>query len=163
MVITDNFGKYLTELLRAPSQVNGDITLKDTSGVDRTVRVWGFANSGAVYNFSSTVSHAQVGKGETPPTKQDFDIDNPFTNGGAEDNEVVTTIAVRDIPTGKITIGSLFSPTAGVGEVHEAVKTQNWRATDSISYEFLFFRTVLAVPVSFIIGESINLETIIQL
>jgi len=162
LVITDNFGKYLTELLRAPSQIDGDITLKDTSGVDRTVRVWGVSSSGAVYNFSSTVSHAQVGKGETVPTKQDFKLENPFTTGGAEDNEVVTTIAVRDTPTGKITIASLFSPTQA-GEIHEAVKTQNWRATDSISYEFLMFRNVLAVPVSFIIGESINLETIIQL
>lgn len=161
MTITDNFGLFLTALLKAPDQNDKEIILVDTSGANRTVRIFG-GNNSSLYNFTDTISHAQVGKGETVPTKQDFKLENPFTTGGAEDNQVVTTIAVQVEATGTITIGSLFSPTQA-GTVHEAVKTQNWRATDTIFYEFLIFRNVLAVPVSFIIGESISLDTIIQL
>jgi len=162
MVITDNFGKFITALLRAPSQLDLDIILVDTSGVNRTVRIFGAEVDTGVFNRSTIISHAQVGKGETVPTRQDFKLENPFTTGGAEDNEVVTLPYVQVEATGTVTIGSLFSPTQA-GDVKEAVKTQSWRATDSIFYEFLMFRNLVIPQVGFIVGQSISLDTIIQL
>jgi len=154
MVFTDNMGIFLAGLFRQPTTVS-----KNISGMTSIV---GGAISGNVYKGetdgaslnSISNNRIQIGKGLTPPTRQDQTIENPFTNGGIEDSPVISNSTYGYISAlGKSSKGTVISPTFGSGIVTEVVKFGNLNGQDII-----WSRDLLGTPASFIAGQTINVE-----
>jgi len=94
MVLTNNVLCFLAGVCQPPSQLEhfSPLGMKDINGVVFRMRMYGFASNNNM-NFSATFQSAQIGKGDTLENNNDFKIENPFTNGGVEDNQVLSIIA----------------------------------------------------------------------
>jgi len=155
----DNLGKVIAGFFRSPTTANQDVSLIDINGTPRTIRVYGAVN--VVFTDSgqgSGLHQGQVGEGVTIPTRQDTDIEQPFTNGGIEDNPVGSISGGYSSLEGKLTMPTLISPTTGSGTITEAVRIQRWIATDGLPYDFLIFRDLISPVSVFIAGQAINME-----
>lgn len=159
MTTLDNFGIFLAGHFRAISGSTKTVTLKLLTGADTTLRIYGTSeqdcwtdtNEGTVSDF------AQVGKGTTPATRQDFNIEVPFV-GGAEGSRQSSIPAGYNSGLGKITISTVITPTLGSGSVTEVVKIQGMiRLATTATDFFAFFRDNVS-PVNFISAEAINVS-----
>jgi len=154
MVFTDNMGIFLAGLFRQP--INGT---KNISGMTSTT---GAPISGNIYKTETdglslnrlTNNRIQVGKGTSIPTRQDLTIENPFTNGGLEDNPVLSITNYGYIQgSGLATKATVISPTFGSGIITEVVKFSDLAGNDII-----WARDLLGTPASFIAGQAINVS-----
>jgi len=156
--VNDNFGFLFSTFFRPVSQLDESRTgFKDTSGVSRTLKLISIRTDPLAYNAGLTVSKVQVGKGTSPPTRQDQTIESPFTNGGAEDNPQPTLAYGLQSALGKIVIATLISPTFGSGFITEVAYFMTWRDNTGVDRDFLLFRNVIT-GVNFISGQGINVE-----
>ena len=158
MVILDNFGLLLAGFFRAPSTavltVGG---IKDTSGVSFSLRPYDTIDSDRRFNKIGADRKAQVGKGTTPVTRQDFVIESPFTNGGVEDNPQNSNASGYVSGLGKIEAGTLIASTTGAGTITEVVKQIVLEDSFSTIRTMIIMRDIIS-PASFIASESINVN-----
>lgn len=160
MTINDNFGKLLARLIRSPSTGadSNFIAFFDTGNIIRGLGIYALAGN-FVFNFTSQgagLSKTRVGDGTTPPTRQDFTIDNGFPDSpeSALQSSVTPTF---NSGLGKITQATLISPTGGSGTVKEVIKTARWARAIGGGGDFLISRNIVPDK-SFVIAESINLD-----
>jgi len=156
-MINDNFGEMIAGIFRPVSnatKVQAGFT--STTGLSKSLQIYGNQNAPNLNFTENGLSEAQVGKGVTPPTRQDENIEDPFTNGGVEDNPVTTNVGGYNNALGLVSIATQIQPTAGSGSVTEAVKTQQWRTADGDIVKFLIFRNVSSAH-NFVLGESIDI------
>ncbi len=159
MVTLDNFGIFLAGHFKAVSNVATLVTLKDIAGLDRVIRIYGSSSQDVWCDSDEgTVSDfAQVGKGTTPATRQDVNIEDPFPDA-PENSRRSSIVAGYNSGLGKITISTVITPTGGSGSVTEIVKIQGMiGANNTITGFHTFFRDNIS-PVGFIIGETINVS-----
>ncbi len=157
MVLTDNFGIMLAGLFTTPLDAPSTITgLKDITGSIETIQVKGVFTSNANFN-QVMLNQIQVGKGDTPPNSSNFEIESPFTNGGAEDNRNNIGNGGLDKPLGKILYGAQINPTAGSGSIREVCYFLRMRNSSSVDKTFLMIRNVIPL-VGFIAGQAINID-----
>lgn len=155
MVTNDNLGKLIAGIFRSPSTGLTTINLINTGGVSRGIRVYGNDNN-IVFNLNKSGA-VQIGKGTTPPTRQDFNLENAFPNSPESVLKGVTLPHGYVSGLGKITIATLISPTGGAGSITETALTQFWQNTGSNNERYLLFRDIIS-PVGFIIGQAINID-----
>jgi len=162
MVFTDNFGRMLTGIFTPPSTTPNTITgLKDITGSTETIQSRGLPTDAD--NFNQAITNLiQVGKGSTPATAQDFEIENPFTNGGAEDNKNNVNNGGVDKPNGTITYGAQINPTAGAGAITEVCYFMTMNNSSGVAKTFLMWRNIITPQVNFIAGQAINIDSEIQ-
>lgn len=159
-MFNDNVGVLLALLVRTPTsgKLLSQSGLVRADGTPDNVNVFGF-QSDQLYNDGGETninSKAQVGKGTTPATRQDRDIEVPFTNGGAEDNKILVQPANYNSGLAKTEIPTLITPTTGAGAITEEVLMAHLEA-QGLDFDFCFSRNVINPPVNFIVGESINI------
>jgi len=131
---------------------------KSTTGIVSNWKTYGGNGDGDKFNVVNVADSTQVGKGNSPPTREDFNIEVPFTNGGIEDNPVNSGTYGYDGITGKISIPTLISPTFGSGSITEVCHFCNAKQSPSGAVLlFLYIHDIIA-PVNFINGESLNVD-----
>jgi len=157
MVFTDNWGKLMTSIFQVPSTGSPVFTMEDLVGTTRNYQTYKDRDFDDHWNQDASLSFAQVGKGNTPATRQDVNIETPFTNGGAEDNLKITSLFGYNSALGKITIATSISPTAGSGSITEVVKINRVQQTNASPIDNLWIRNIVN-PVAFISGKTINVE-----
>lgn len=163
MTTNDNLGNLLAQLIRAPTSVTTDTPaiFRNTVGALISFRIVG-SNNTTLFNDDVTVptvteTRVQIGKGTTPPTRQDFNLENAFPNSPESVLKGVTLPHGYVSGLGKITIATLISPTGGAGSITETALTQFWQNTGSNNERYLLFRDIIS-PVGFIIGQAINID-----
>lgn len=155
MVTNDNFGKLIAGIFRPPSTSITTITLKNTGGVDRDVRVYG-TDANIIWNLTKS-AQVQIGKGTSTATRQNADIEIPFTSSPENVGKAVTQPQAYNSALGKITIATLISPTGGSGTITETAFTQAWQDQGSNSERYLIFRDLISGS-SFLAGQAININ-----
>lgn len=157
MVFMDNWGKLMANIFIVPTTSGATFLLKDLNNNTQTCVTYKDRDFDDHWNQLASQSFAQVGKGTAPVTRQDFKIEVPFTNGGAEDNLKITSLFGYNSALGKITISTSISPTAGSGTITEVVKVNSIQNLTAGLFQFLVTRDLVS-PVNFISGKSINIE-----
>ena len=154
MVLSDNLGKILAGHFRSPisnSAIN--VTLKDTGGVDRVTSIY-ITNSSIRWNNGGMF--VRIGKGTTPATAQDIELENPFSNP-PESNRVGTFSSSYIVGSGQIQQASLFSNMGASDSITEVVQQIDIRDTGNIVREIQLSRIIINPPVAFLLGQAVNL------
>jgi len=129
--------------------------MHDINNVPFTVNTYSGNNSLAI-QVSAVLSEAQIGKGTTTPTRQDFNIENPFTNGGAEDNRKTSLTAQYLNSNEKIEMSTTIVP-LGSGDITEVCKFVVINADNGADRTIMISRDLVNPPVGFINGDIINI------
>jgi len=158
MVFTDN---VLALLAGACAPIDNLVhstvlnSMHDINNVAFTVNPYNGNNADAM-QVSAVLSEAQVGKGTSTPTRQDFNIENPFTNGGEEDNRKQSLTAVYVNATEKIEMSTTIVP-LGSGDITEVCKFVVINQNNGSDRTIMISRDLVNPPVGFINGEIINI------
>jgi len=157
---SDNFGIFLATLITpfTTGSFTKDVLLIDQQGASQNMRIWGL-NSANNFNKLGSFGQTQIGKGLSPATRQDIVIENPFTNGGVEDNLVPSSIFGYNSGLGKITVATMITPTAGSGSITEVTHICVWQATTGLQKAILLTRDTLS-PIAFLTGQTVDVEHI---
>jgi len=158
MVFTDNFGFMVSGLFTKSDSLDQFRTLKDITGSSEIIKVKGLTTDATVFNSGGMANFIQIGKGFTAPNAQDFEIENPFTNGGVEDNPIVAPNGGFVINVNKILYAVQINPTAGSGGIREVCYFLDMRNSVGVVKTFLMWRDVIPV-VNFNAGQSITVES----
>jgi len=131
-LLNDNFGKILAQMYRNVSTTAQElITLQTTTQTNPNFSPYWFANvnfgrddwRGMLVQTHGGISvNLQVGKGVSQATRQDFDLETPFTNGGAEDSAFGIQVPIYDLVNFRCNFTNSII-TGGAGSVTETV----WR------------------------------------
>jgi len=144
----DNFGiAFAGLLIPVATQRTSSVEIINSSGNPVNITIYGFG-SGAL---STSGGKIQIGKGTTPPTRQDFKIEVPFTNGGIEDSGFNNQAGGYNSVLGEITVAGVLSPVLGSGIIKEVTKTNGW------SGDVLIFHDLIN-DVSFIAGQQVDVS-----
>lgn len=157
MTFLDNIGIVLAGIFRAPSQ--GVTTVFGLKAIDAsifTTTTYNTSNFTSLFNITE-LKVAQVGKGTSPVTRQDFDIENVFPDS-PESSRVGSLNDAYNSGLGKITMATLISPTGGAGSITEVCKFVIFRAPINPQDRICCILRDVISPVGFIIGESINID-----
>ena len=160
MTATDNLGLLIAGLFRAVTTGTKSSTGKpftDTLGVTHDMQFYG-TNNQNVFAESGGGDTVQVGQGLTPATRQDIEIEQPFTNGGVEDNKIGSGAGGYNAGLAKVQIPTQISPTAGSGTITEICRFMNLRdSTLGTTQTYLFFRDLVPAT-GFIAGKTIDVS-----
>ncbi len=159
MVMTNNVLCFLAGACHPISTTLTRFTplgMKDINGNVFRMRVYGLASSSNL-NVSAVNNTAQIGKGTTPPNNLDFQIENPFTNGGGaeEDSPKVSTPASYNDTTDLIEMQTAIVA-GGSGDITEVCKFVTFNDEFGTDRICLVLRDIIS-PVGFIAGETINI------
>ena len=157
MVILDNLGIMLAGVFRNPTSANSPFIagFKTIAGASFSIRLYDTQDDPERYNRISPLNQAQVGSGNTPATRQDINIENPFPNA-PESSRINSNAFGYTSGLGKITTGTLISNTGGSGTITEVVKYM--QVTDNIATRIIAIMRDVISPVGFIASESINID-----
>ncbi len=157
MVVLDNLGFLLSFFFRAPSGSNAiRVGIKRLGGSALDVRPYSANTDTGLFNDEGIVRRAQVGKGTTPATRQDNNIENAFPDS-PESGQVSSLNGGYNSGLGKISQSTLISNLGGAGSVTEVIKV--FKIVDVFTQngvDCAIFRDVIS-PVGFIVGESLNI------
>lgn len=162
MTFNDNFGILIASLFRPVS--TSDLSIGgfvDVNGVSKTLKIYGTEDSNTNFNDTQAgvkTAFVQIGKGTAIPTRQDEDIESPFTNSPEDVPDSVTQPFGYNSGLGKITTASLISNTGGAGSISEAILLQTMNDNAGVNVQFLFIRDLVSPVAGFIAGQSINTE-----
>ena len=156
MVFTDNLGLILAGIFRTQTtNVKSVGGITDITGATFSFRIYG-ANTDNAFGWILSNNTVKIGKGTSTPTRQDEDIENPFTTA-PESGTFANLGHGYNSGLGKITIPATLASTGGTGGISEYVKRQTVRDTGAGTHTIIFLRNTFT-PVNFIIGESVNTE-----
>ena len=161
-MLTDNAGLIIAGMIRIPANNEfgfGGFILR--TGTIVSLRTYAFNNSLNPFNLISG-GGAQVGKGTTPATRQDFDIEDPFIT--APESLVFATSPNGYVPaSGIIQFPALLASTGAGGIITEVCRYVNWRSdTTQEKGTFMVAHDIIS-PSTFIIGQQIFVEHEIQI
>jgi len=158
-LIMDNFGLLLSVIHRPVLVGLKNFNMTDTGGVLRTFR--GFGSNPNSHN-NAGARFIGIGKGTTPPTRQDISTEIPFTNGGQEDNVVIYSNGGLNSPLGQVKF-SIVLTTTGSGVISESTNFYNGRDTAGVGRTVLWARDLISPTSSFIGGQQVFVEYTWQL
>ena len=159
-IIVDNFGKWWAGMAGAN---NATVVFQITSGANVN-----FKSRGTVfnpYNFSlgePCGGSIQVGNGVTPVTRQDFNIESPFVSA-PESVALTTPNGGYNSGLGQVSYGVNIGATGSSGLVSETATIMRWTDLADLDRSVLIFHDNISPTVSFIAGNFINVNYIIQL
>jgi len=157
MVLTDNFGLFLAGHFGKINNNGSKVVagFLDDTGVSRSLQIYGQRGSDKNYNDVGG-SQMQVGKGLTPVSRQDFNIENVFASSPEKD-KVTTALAGFNSGLGKISFASTIPNVTDNDSVTEVCHFRTMQTNAPATKVFLMIHDLVS-PVSFITGETINTE-----
>jgi hypothetical protein len=160
MTATDNAGLLIAELFRPPSTGTSNHVMQDIDGGFQSIRLYGSSNSTQSMFRSVYNSYMQIGKGSSVKTRQDFAIEDPFSNA-PESGLNFSAQSGYINGSGLVTIGVTIAPTGGSGTITESVKISSC-TTNAVTIKFFCYFSDSVPPATFIAGQSIFLEYQLQ-
>jgi len=160
-LILDQFGVFLAGIFRKNTGANTSVVLKDVSGVNKTVRMYG--TTGSLFNdtASNIGSGLRVGSGSTPPARTDFKIETAFGTAPESLNFVIGSNPIFNTAQGFFkTAGTITA--GGSGTINESIHELLLNAL-GVTIVFSMFRDIISPAQAFIAGQTISLEYTIQL
>ena len=154
MVINANLGKLIAGHFK-PQGSGASFSWTDIAGVNHSSTIYG-SNLANKYNRNPNTTSQQVGKGITPATNIDTNIEDPFTNS-PEQSRVNATPAGYNSGLGKIQVPALISNTGGSGSISEACLYGFYYSAPS-DFVVLLARSNVSPVANFISGQNINIE-----
>lgn len=151
-LILDNFGLWFAGLIRNPVVGASGTTCKDIANANKVVLCFG-QQAGSAYNFNlsayATGSYVQVGKGQTPPLRSNYNIETAF--GTAPESGVFGSGA------GSYAAGTIsFSASVTAGGSDTAYETGffgRWIDQTQALVTIMLFHDLLASGVPFTPGK----------
>ncbi len=156
-LINDNWAKFIGTFLSGAISVQPPaVDLQNT-----TNNALFFYNTVNQFNHTNGVgdvgSMIQIGSGNTPATRQDFNIETAFV-GGSEALRTPTGLGAWITGIGQIKIPMQLM-TLGAGSITETILLGNWETISPVENQFyLITRDNISPAVSFIGGESVNVD-----
>lgn len=124
------------------------------------------ANDGNAWtnlNVGTGGTRIQVGSGVTAPNKDDYNIETAFPSA-PESLRTGTTDGVYSVGLSQATCSATISPTTDAGTINEAGFFGNWKSiTGSLQRNILLTHDVISPAVSFLVGQSINIDYTFQI
>jgi len=152
-LLNDNFGQFLKGIIGLQSFT--------ATILDGGAKSFNTLSGNAGYNMANIGiamgSYIQVGSGNSPATRQDFNIENPF--GTSPESLLSGIIGLSGWNSGLGLISMIRSFNAGgSGAISETILVQAWRATDSNHRQAVYSRDNISPVANFIIGETVNVN-----
>ncbi len=156
MVLSDNFGKIMAGIFRPPSSsVNTIGGIKATDGIDYVMAI--YSSSGN--NWSNVGGkYIRIGKGTTPATAQDFELEDPFVVG-VEATRVASALATYQDGDGFTKQTVQFQPMGGNGDISEIIQELVMKDSTGNDRNVQISRIVIDPAVPFIINQQTNIES----
>jgi len=154
-VFLDNFGKILAQIFRAPTSVNSPTFTVEGTSTTRSCVLYALIGNTGRMNFEAQATKTRVGKGTTPATRQDTNIEDPFTNA-PEDSLFDNSLAGYNSGLGKVTAPASVAPTGGSGTISEMIIVNVFRASNTNIFEVAMTRDNVSPLVNFISGKTIS-------
>jgi len=160
LVLTDNVLVFIAGACHP--NVGGNrftpMGMRDINGNIFRMLIYSGINSNNL-NVSAVAKTGQIGKGLTPPTRQDQNIENPFTNGGGAPEDTPQNSINASYNNGSEKIEMVTTIIAGGnGSITEVCKFTTVNDGDTGQDRIVMLtRDLLPVPVAFISGQTINI------
>lgn len=154
MVLSDNLGIILAGHFTPLTGSTLDVIIKDSGGVDRTVTIYGASSNNWIQVGGKGT---RIGKGSTPATGQDFDLENPFADP-PENGKINSASATYIAGSGETNQTTQFAPMGGNDSITEVVQQITLRDTGGVDREVQISRIVVSPAVPFLIGQQVNLN-----
>lgn len=159
-LFTDNFGLFLTGLIGGET-----VLMKDIGNVSKSYQfccgnIVNTQSYNVTNNGSPTVGcRVQVGKGTTPATRADFNIETPFAVSPLSIRNSSGISAWNSI-LGVIDLASIITPAGENDSVSESCLFLTFKDTllSATNPTLLMSRDNIDPVVPFVIGESINID-----
>jgi len=170
-LISDNMGELFAEFHRAVSSGAKTITLQDTTDTTQSFAQFWRSNQSLGTNgrismfstFSAVNAGIQIGKGSAQVTRQDFKIEDPFTNGGLEDSRNLISTPAYNVALSRCEFGVSITST-GAGIISETAHINSYHNTTAHASSLILMAHDNINPVvNFISAQSIFTEYIYQL
>lgn len=156
MVFLDNAGIMLAGIFRAPSTGTKTVFgLLNTGGASFGTKM--YSDQGQNLFNLAPLKTVQIGKGNTPVTRQDFKLETVFPDS-PESSSFASLNGGYNSGLGKIEIPATLSNTGGAGTISEIVKFSRVHKQDNSGLQTIILFRDLVSDVGFIIGESINVN-----
>ena len=156
MVLSDNVGYILaghfTPLTSAEVEVV--MKIKDTSGVLDNFKI--YSGSGNRWNVNS-VHAVRIGKGTTPASHQDFDLEVPFVNP-PESGKVTSSSPTYLADSGIGNQATQFSPMGASDSLTEVTEEIICKATGGTDHDIQLSRIIIDPAVAFLINQQVDLD-----
>ncbi len=159
MVLTDNVLCFIAGACHP--NIGGNrytpLGMRDINGNIFRMLIYSSINS-LNLNVSAVEKSAQIGKGITPPTRQDQNIENPFTNGGGDpvDSRQPSINASYNNGSEKIEMVTSILPTNS-GTLTEVCKFVICNDGDTGQDRVVMISRDVINPVAFLGGQIINI------
>jgi len=158
-MFTQNAINLLATMFRAPTTANGVFGAVPLGGGGSTVFTMTGATSNARFNVNENGGGFKLGKGTTPPTRFDNDVETPLDSSPEKDQTVMNHPSGFVAGISKSNSGGMISPTTDAGDITEAIKVMQLKSA-SVPHPTLnicIWRDTFS-PVPFTAGEQINIE-----
>jgi len=163
MVVNDNLGLIIAGIFQIPTTASKQINLIEINGITKDIRPIGSSTVALMNHTAGALCRGQVGKGVSIPTRQDENIEVPFTNGGVEDNPQLMGVFGYNSGLGKVNSSVTITPTTGSGTITEVVMTIRLNDNSGNPFDFLITRDLVSPVINFITAQTINLELVFNI
>ncbi len=159
-LLNDNFGKTMGGIMYSAS---AETNLIDFNGNTRNLLFRGSGLGGStIFNTVSaplnpTGTLIQIGSGNTPATRQDFNIETPFSSA-PENVRRATGNGGWNSPLGQVSAPMSPFGTGGSGTINETCFFWQLIIRTNVDIIFMMSRDNITPAVSFINGETINVD-----
>ena len=152
-LLSDNYGIYLMSLYGGNLNIE---TLQDITNTGESVK---FMGTGTMFNstFVAVGTQIQIGKGTSTPTRQDFNIESPFTTA-PESTIKNTANGGWNSGLGQVLASMIPFGAGGSGDISETIFVQVMNITTNVQKKFLMSRDLISPISNFILGQTINVN-----
>jgi len=156
-LLTDNFGNFLKGILGIQS-----FDMNDLSNLSKNYVIPSGTVAYNMLGIGSLGTNIRVGKGTTPATRQDFNIENPFTTSPESLAFQLAGVGGWNSGLGQVSIQGAI--TAGdSGAISETILIQQFRNFNIGIGTSVFSRDNISPVVNFIVGQTINVNYLLLL
>jgi hypothetical protein len=161
-LLVDNFGEWLAGMHRALGGGISTFSIIDTSSVAQVLNWYEASDqqftAGGNSNTVPVGTEIQIGRGTTPPIRQDVNIETAFSNGGVEDSAISTGTGSYVPSQAQVRVPATIAPTTGSGSISETVLFAKWYRTTNTQIKLLLAHDAISPVASFISAQSVFVE-----
>lgn len=156
-LLNDNFGNFLKGILGIQT-----FNMNDLANVSKQYIIPSPTVAYNMLGIGSLGTNIRVGKGLTPATRQDFNIQDPFTTSPESVAFQLAGDGAWNSGLGQVSMSGAI--TAGdSGAISEAILIQQFRNFNIGAGTSIFSRDNISPVANFIIGQTINVNYILLL
>lgn len=159
MVFTSGFGLVFAGIMNGHTTQAGIV---DTSGMARTVIIYNTDAENSKNFMTAPTKQWQIGKGITPPTPLDFNIETPM---GSAPESGIQTLAVANyiIDSGTITQTGFISNLGSSDSFTEICFYTSLKDSGGTQRTIMISRVLVSPPQAFLAGNRLDIEHLVNI